>query len=494
MPKPATTHPIKRIAGAPTRTPTTTRTTSAAPPRISRPVGPAAATAAGWAAPSTASVSLPRSAGYFAASAGGAKERVAQGGAHTSGVPARSAGGCAATGPLTPASAPLSGSPRNRKIPWGEQAPVRLGREDPRSFGSETLTRESQRPPGECNLVGGDGAQQKGGAGVDSGADRDRDHELDPVEVAKREQNRAHDEAGEDWTPAHLQHGNRTDMAPCQDPARDAQHHLGEDSGDGSTEVMKERNQEKVEEHVGDQAPAGGPRERLLVVGGAQGSDEGVVDEADRQCDRENAQRRFRLWVQEHRRQRVRQHEEADRDRPTHYQQSLEETAHRIGQLLRALSEIDGEHREHDREKRHRDEQQSLERLVRGGVPARLGVRAECVEDRLVDLEIKDGEHERQGERQALKKPLAQQPGLELPSDGRDLSPVEDDGEIRAAEGILSRVGPNEIGDAGADLDADEHEGEKDGALQHDRRRFVAQALNGIKGVAKQRRIGGQDH
>src|SRR5437899_9281958 len=140
MPKPATTHPTKRIAGAPTRTPTTTRTTSAAPPMISRPVGPAAATAAGWAAPSTASVSLPRSAGYFAASAGGAKERVAQGGGHRTGGPARGAGGCAATGPLTPASAPISGSPRNRQIPGGESAPVRLGREDPGNFGSGTLT------------------------------------------------------------------------------------------------------------------------------------------------------------------------------------------------------------------------------------------------------------------------------------------------------------------------------------------------------------------
>src|SRR5947209_2468687 len=152
MPKPATTHPTKRIAGAPTRTPTTTRTTSAAPPMISRPVGPAAATAAGWAAPSTASVSLPRSAGYFAASAGGAKERVAQGGAHTSGVPARSAGGCAATGPLTPASAPISGSPRNRQIPGGESAPVRLGREDPGNFGSGTLTQLQHQ---SCGSEGG---------------------------------------------------------------------------------------------------------------------------------------------------------------------------------------------------------------------------------------------------------------------------------------------------------------------------------------------------
>ena len=34
----------------------------------------------------------------------------------------------AAPGPLTQASAPFSGSPRNRQIPWGETAPARLGR------------------------------------------------------------------------------------------------------------------------------------------------------------------------------------------------------------------------------------------------------------------------------------------------------------------------------------------------------------------------------
>src|SRR5205807_7924686 len=33
-----------------------------------------------------------------------------------------------APGPLTPASASLLGSPRNRQIPWGETAPGRLGR------------------------------------------------------------------------------------------------------------------------------------------------------------------------------------------------------------------------------------------------------------------------------------------------------------------------------------------------------------------------------
>jgi thiamine-phosphate pyrophosphorylase len=45
----------------------------------------------------------------------------------------------AAPGPMTPASAPLSGSPRNRQIPWGETAPGRLGREDARNFRRRTL-------------------------------------------------------------------------------------------------------------------------------------------------------------------------------------------------------------------------------------------------------------------------------------------------------------------------------------------------------------------
>ena len=283
-------------------------------------------------------------------------------------------------------------------------------------------------------------------------------------------------------------------MAPGQDPPRDAQDHLGEDGGGGSPKVVKEGDQKEVEHHVGDQAPAGGPRERFLVVGCAEGTDEGVVDEADRQRDGKDAQRRFRLRVQEHRGERMGQHEQPDRDRPTHDQQSLEEAADRVGQLLRALAEINREHGEHDREQRHRNEQQRLEGLVRSGIPARLDVGAESVEDWLVDLEIEDREHERERERQSLEEPLAQHFGLELPTDGGDLSPVEDDHEVRAAEGVLRRVGPHEIRDAGADLDADQHESEKDGALQHDRDRFVAQALNGVEGVAEQRRIGREDH
>jgi len=58
----------------------------------------------------------------------------------------------AATGPLTPASAPISGSPRNRQIPRGESAPARLGREDPRNFGSGTLTQLQHQ---SCGCEGG---------------------------------------------------------------------------------------------------------------------------------------------------------------------------------------------------------------------------------------------------------------------------------------------------------------------------------------------------
>src|SRR6266568_5565965 len=68
----------------------------------------------------------------FAASTAGAKERVAQLGAH------RQMRDDAAPGPLTQASAPLSGSPQNRKIPRGETAPGRLGREDARNFRGRT--------------------------------------------------------------------------------------------------------------------------------------------------------------------------------------------------------------------------------------------------------------------------------------------------------------------------------------------------------------------
>src|SRR6266851_4847304 len=81
------------------------------------------------------SVSPPRSAGYFAASAAGAKETTStRGSAFLLGPPHRRAGLLTERAQeATPASAPLSGSPRNRQIPWGETAPGRLGREAARN-------------------------------------------------------------------------------------------------------------------------------------------------------------------------------------------------------------------------------------------------------------------------------------------------------------------------------------------------------------------------
>src|SRR6267378_2714873 len=75
-----------------------------------------------------ASGPTPRSAADFAASAAGAKETTStRGSASRRCVTERAQ-------EATPASAPISGSPRNRKIPWGESAPGRLGREDARNF------------------------------------------------------------------------------------------------------------------------------------------------------------------------------------------------------------------------------------------------------------------------------------------------------------------------------------------------------------------------
>src|SRR5713101_1056559 len=74
-----------------------------------------------------ASVSTPRSAADFAASAAGAKEPTStRGSASRRCVTERAQ-------EATPASAPLSGSPRNHQIPWGETAPGRLGREAARN-------------------------------------------------------------------------------------------------------------------------------------------------------------------------------------------------------------------------------------------------------------------------------------------------------------------------------------------------------------------------
>src|SRR5713101_7941877 len=66
-------------------------------------------------------------AAYFAASAAGAKEPTStRGSASRRCVTERAQ-------EATPASAALSGSPRNRQIPWGETAPGRLGREAARN-------------------------------------------------------------------------------------------------------------------------------------------------------------------------------------------------------------------------------------------------------------------------------------------------------------------------------------------------------------------------
>src|SRR5437763_1875076 len=78
------------------------------------------------------SVAASSSDACFAASAAGAKKRVARQGAH------RQMRDEAAPGPLTQASAP-PGVLAESKIPWGGMAPGRLGREDARNFGGATL-------------------------------------------------------------------------------------------------------------------------------------------------------------------------------------------------------------------------------------------------------------------------------------------------------------------------------------------------------------------
>src|SRR4029077_14406804 len=90
----------------------------------------------------------PRSAAYFAASAAGAKETTStRGSAYLQGTTHRRAGLLTERAQeTTQASAPLSGSPRNRQIRWGETAPGRPGREDARSFGCWTLSQATIRP------------------------------------------------------------------------------------------------------------------------------------------------------------------------------------------------------------------------------------------------------------------------------------------------------------------------------------------------------------
>src|ERR1700747_1300593 len=60
----------------------------------------------------------------------------------------------AAPGPLTPASAPDPGPPRNRQISRVGHAPGRLGREDARNFGYGTL-RLTERLRTRAVLIGG---------------------------------------------------------------------------------------------------------------------------------------------------------------------------------------------------------------------------------------------------------------------------------------------------------------------------------------------------
>ena len=113
-------------------------------------------------------------------------------------------------------------------------------------------------------------------------------------------------------------------------------------------------------------------------------------------------------------------------------------------------------------------------------------MRTERVEDRLVDLEIEDGQDKCQCKRKSLEEPLAQHLRLESPADDRDLLPPENDREVGAAECVLPGVGPHEIVDAALDLDADEHEGEKHGAFEHDGHGLIAETLHRIQRVAQQ--------
>src|SRR5712692_10095778 len=91
------------------------------------------------------SVSAPRSEAYFAASTTGAEETTStRGSASRRCVTERAQ-------EATTASAPFSGSPRNRKIPWGGTAPGRLGREDARNFGDGTLVSPLLHAFGRCD-------------------------------------------------------------------------------------------------------------------------------------------------------------------------------------------------------------------------------------------------------------------------------------------------------------------------------------------------------
>src|SRR5712691_11111099 len=99
----------------------------------------------------TAQCPVPEVRRIFAASAAGAKETTStRGSASHRCVTERAQ-------ESTPASAPFSGSPRNRQIPWGESAPGRPGREDARNFGCWTLLYPGHqtRPPGQPRAEAG---------------------------------------------------------------------------------------------------------------------------------------------------------------------------------------------------------------------------------------------------------------------------------------------------------------------------------------------------
>src|SRR6202023_3089066 len=101
----------------------------------------------------------------------------------------------------------------------------------------------------------------------------------------------------------------------------------------------------------------------------------------------------------EHLRQWVREHEEADRDRPADKQQRLEEPADRVGELVGPFPEIDRKDRKHHGQQRHRDEEERFEWLVSSGVPAGLLWSGDRIKDGLVDYEVEDGQHEGESER-----------------------------------------------------------------------------------------------
>src|SRR6266704_4235943 len=98
--------------------------------------------------------------------------------------------------------------------------------------------------------------------------------------------------------------------------------------------------------------------------------------------------------------------------------------------------------REDDRQERDGHEEERFDRLVCGSVIGRGELAVKCVDKWLIDPEIDDREDEREGKRQSLPEPFTQERELELPSDYRDPLHRENHDEIRAAERVLSGVGP----------------------------------------------------